>query len=172
MFFGAAMAGWPLRRDPEAVPTIRSAGRGGGFAMGVILYDRVGVEDRGFSPHCWRTRGRSAINGSCARHGRPALATSSIAGGFKSIPVIEDRRGRIVDLGDRPLSGDLSGAAAVRRPGRRGFDPVRPDLVRRRAARGHRADDHARCLRASLRTGPGSATAGNSASAACSRRCR
>jgi glutathione S-transferase len=67
--------------------------------MSVIMYDLVGVDDRRFSPHCWRTRMALAHKG-LPCDARPTRFTeiASIAGGsFKAIPVIEDRGQAIAD---------------------------------------------------------------------------
>jgi hypothetical protein len=67
--------------------------------MSVILYDLVGVEDRRFSPHCWRTRMALAHKGlECEARPTRFGEIGTIAGGrFKTIPVIEDQGRQIVD---------------------------------------------------------------------------
>jgi glutathione S-transferase len=67
--------------------------------MTVVLYDLVGRDDRRFSPHCWRVRMALAHKG-LACETRPTRFTeiAKIAGGgFKTVPVIEDRGRAVVD---------------------------------------------------------------------------
>jgi glutathione S-transferase len=96
--------------------------------MTVVLYDLVGKEDRRFSPHCWRTRMALAHKGlDCdARPTRFTEIARIAGGGFKTVPVIEDRGRAIVDswaiaqyleasYPDRPsLFGGPGGEAATR----------------------------------------------------------
>jgi glutathione S-transferase len=67
--------------------------------MSVILYDLVGVEDRRFSPHCWRTRMALAHKGlTCEARPTRFGDIASVAGGqFSTIPVIEDGGRQIAD---------------------------------------------------------------------------
>lgn len=67
--------------------------------MSVILYDLVGVEDRRFSPHCWRTRMALAHKGlTCEARPTRFGDIASVAGGrFTTIPVIEDGGRQIGD---------------------------------------------------------------------------
>lgn len=60
--------------------------------MAIVLYDLVGVDDRRFSPNCWRTRLALAHKGlDCdARPTRFTEIGSICGGGQKTIPVIED----------------------------------------------------------------------------------
>jgi glutathione S-transferase len=95
--------------------------------MSVILYDLVGVEDRRFSPHCWRTR-MALAHKQLACEARPTRfgdIRSVAGGGFKTIPVIEDGGRRIVDswaiaryleetYPERPLFGGPGGEALTR----------------------------------------------------------
>jgi glutathione S-transferase len=69
--------------------------------MSVILYDLVGIDDRRFSPHCWRTRMALAHKGlDCdARPTRFSDIATVARGGFKTIPVIDDAGLLVVDSG-------------------------------------------------------------------------
>jgi glutathione S-transferase len=95
--------------------------------MSVVLYDLVGVEDRRFSPHCWRTRMALAHKGlDCEARPTRFGDIGTIAGGqFKTIPVIEDQGRQIVDswaiaryleetYPNRPLFGGPGGEALTR----------------------------------------------------------
>jgi glutathione S-transferase len=93
----------------------------------VILYDLVGVENRRFSPHCWRTR-MALAHKQLACEARPTRfgdIRSVAGGGFKTIPVIEDGGRRIVDswaiaryleetYPERPLFGGPGGEGLTR----------------------------------------------------------
>lgn len=67
--------------------------------MSVILYDLVGIDDRRFSPHCWRTRMALAHKGlECDARPTCFGDIGAVAGGqFKTIPVIDDAGRLVVD---------------------------------------------------------------------------
>jgi glutathione S-transferase len=67
--------------------------------MSVILYDLVGVDDRRFSPHCWRTRMALAHKRlDCDARPTRFCDIATVAGGqFKTVPVIDDAGRLVVD---------------------------------------------------------------------------
>lgn len=67
--------------------------------MAIVLYDLVGVDDRRFSPNCWRTRMALAHKGlDCdARPTRFTEIKTICGGGQKTIPVIEDGESTVAD---------------------------------------------------------------------------
>lgn len=68
--------------------------------MSVVLYDLVGVDDRRFSPHCWRSRMALAHKGLDVE-AKPTLFTeipSICDGQQKTVPVIEDN-GKVIAEG-------------------------------------------------------------------------
>jgi glutathione S-transferase len=67
--------------------------------MAIVLYDLVGLDDRRFSPHCWRTRMALAHKGlECEARPTRFIDIPKIEGGqVKTVPAIRDGERLIVD---------------------------------------------------------------------------
>jgi glutathione S-transferase len=67
--------------------------------MAIVLYDLVGLDDRRFSPHCWRTRMALAHKGlACEARPTRFIDIPKIEGGqVKTVPAIRDGERLIVD---------------------------------------------------------------------------
>jgi glutathione S-transferase len=83
--------------------------------MGIIVYDLAGIDDRRFSPYCWRTKFALAHKG-LAFEARPLAFTeipAACGGGHATVPILQDGE-RIV--GDSWAIADYLDAAYPDKP--------------------------------------------------------